>query len=205
MKKLAIVLCVLLALTACNKETAVKSNSNENTAVSQSEQETSSDKQENSNIGKKVTDPNIGTFTVVNQSGPINKEYSSGPLKLFLKSISVMEFEPTKQAKELFGEDIKSTIFVEMKTSNTEKETNSFYPDQGVLVVNEKEQINADLASSEELGGEFIGTVEKEGVVVFYSKTPANEIKSFKLKVDAAHDENLNTLGEDILIDYSYK
>lgn len=204
MKKLAIILCALLTLTACNKETNVNTDSNENIPVSESEQNNSSDKQEESNIGKKVKDPDIGTFTVVSQSGPINKEYSTGPLKLFLKSISVMGFEPTEQAKELFGEDIKSAIFVEIKTSNTAKETNSFYPDQGVLVVNEKEQINADLLSSEAVGGEFIGTVEKEGVVVFYSKTPPKEIKSFKLKVDAGHDENLNPLGEDILIDYSY-
>lgn len=211
MKKIALILCSLFLLTACNSNTtnnANQKNSSDNIA-SQNKKETvnqgqSSSNTNDQNVGKTVSVPNFGQLTVVKQSDPINEEHTTGPFKLVLKSISVLELKPDDQMKEYLGDDIQSAIFVEMKASNTSEDTNSFYPDQSTLVVNQKEQLNADILGSEQIGGEFIGPVEKEGVVVFFSKTPAQEINDFKIKIDPGHDSAFNPVGEELMLQYHY-
>lgn len=133
----------------------------------------------------------------------LNETHESGPFRVRLNNITINELTPTKDFVEYFGtSDTFTMILVNLTVENTSDETNSIYPEQSSLVTNTKEQLVCDGSLSEAIGGEYIGKVIKEGSILFYTTTKPEEINSVKLVIDAPHDENLDPIGDKIVIEH---
>lgn len=133
----------------------------------------------------------------------LNETHESGPFRVRLNNITINELTPTKDFVEYFGtSDTFTMILVNLTVENTSDKTNSIYPDQSSLVTNTKEQLVCDGSLSEAIGGEYIGKVIKEGSILFYTTTKPEEINSVKLVIDAPHDENLDPIGDKIVIEH---
>ena len=104
---------------------------------------------------------------------------------------------PNDSNKALFEDKDKVTVItLELEVENLSDETLSVYPDQGTIVTNTKEQKNADLVLSDELGGELIGKVVKKGNVIFLLDSEADQIEHIKYLIDAPHNESLDSIGD---------
>ena len=152
-----------------------------------------------------VAENELGKLTVVNKNESVNMTQESGPFKITVNKVQVATLEVDPDYQDMFeNKDIVTVITLEIKVENKSTETNSIYPDQAIIVTNTKEQVEADLFFSDDVGGDFIGEVIKEGDVIFILDSPAEEITSFKYIIDGPHDEDFETIGEDITFELSF-
>ena len=145
MRKVLIVLLFLLVLTACG-ESDVKNN----------EEQTKKDEIENVNSDKDVKKEETSKDDGVKKDKKdkviqINEEFHVNGLDINIKAIEVK------------GNMLHTFVSIE----NTDENTKSFFPDQGSIVIGNK-QIEADFWGSDgKLAGEIYGGVVKEGVISY--------------------------------------
>lgn len=147
-----------------------------------------------------------GKFEVIKKTD-INELKESGPFKLKINYISSLEFEPTKEMSVFLepNEDgLANLIAVHMTIENTSDDTLSIYPNQSTLIANKK-QVDSDIFMSAEVGGDFYGNVEKEGLVFFVYDGVLEEVEDFKLIIKGAHDGSFNSIGEDIEFELKFE
>lgn len=63
-------------------------------------------------------------------------------------------------------------------------------------MTNTGEQVSADLWFSDDVGGEFLGKVKKEGNVLFFVKAMPEELADVKVVIDGPSDANYESIGE---------
>ncbi len=209
MKKLLLfgLIAIAVSLAACGAESEGESEpaqSEEN--VSKDGSETDDEEAGNDTVTERETVENeIGTFSIAKQVKDLDEIATSGPMELAITGIQAGELEPDDVYIDLFdGKEKVTIITVGMKAENTSEDTTSMYPDQAVLTTNTGDQVDADLFLSDSVGGEFFGPVNKEGEVLFQLDTPASEIENIKLIISGAHDENFESVGEDVQIELSF-
>ncbi|WMM31804.1 hypothetical protein Q7C08_15815, partial [Shouchella clausii] len=82
---------------------------------------------------------------------------------------------------------------------NSSDDTINFYIGQATITTNTGEQLEPDLLTSDHIGGEFIGAVNKSGSVRYMlESSDPNEIEWVRVLVDAPHDANFESVGDDI-------
>lgn len=140
----------------------------------------------------------------------LNKKGKTGPIKYNIKAIQVSEFTATTDdmANALDIEKNKEYTLVAMDVSfeNTSEKTICFYPDQGEITTNTKEQVAADMFFSDSVGGDFIGNVRKEGTLFFVlKKTNANDIDTISYHVDAPSNEDFESVGDNLEVELNFE
>jgi cobalamin biosynthesis protein CobT len=218
MKKLFIfILAAMTAmvLAACGEETDESSEDAteteavaEETANEEETEETASEEAEedhgDSSEGE-TTENELGAFTMVNQTMDVDETHESGPMELTIHSIQSGNLVVSDEFKDMFdGKDELTMINVEMRAENTSEDNVSWYPDQAVMTTNAGDQVDADLLFSDSVGGEFFGPTNQEGSVLFMLDTPAEEIESVKLIINGPHNEDFETIGDDLEIELSF-
>lgn len=224
MKKIvSIVLLSSLLLVSCGEET---SNTEENNSaeISQSTEESTSeetsvetteDTEENTNetdtseksdsegsdlaqVGDvEESDGMIKTITGTNYG--INETSTSGPFEITILNAQTSQLEITDpNALEYFESENLSSVVLEIEVKHTSDDTNSIYPDQGYLVINDGNQIQADILLSDLLGDEYYGKSSKKGMVIFTYECNSEEINNVRYIVEGGFDENFDILGENI-------
>lgn len=133
----------------------------------------------------------------------MNRTGETGPIKYNIKEIQVSKLTATTDEAASLLEIDKDTeatlIALNIEIENTSEDTINIYPDQGTLTSNTKEQVDADMLLSDNIGGEMISEVKKDGTVFFVLKnSKADEINTITYHVDAPHDENFNSVGDKI-------
>lgn len=146
----------------------------------------------------------IGKLTVVSKNESVNVEQESGPFVVKVNKMQLASLEVSEDYKDMFDKDLVTVVTLEVEVENKSSDTNSMYPDQGTIVTNTKEQKDAEMFFSDDVGGDFIGEVTKKGNVVFILDSAAEEVTSFKYIIDAPHDDEFNSLGEDITFELSF-
>lgn len=209
MKKFLLLISTLLltlALVACGSNSdSSKDDKNSNTENTKQEESKDSKAKENAENKDEVYESELGKLTVVNKKKGINKVVKSGPMNLTINAIQIGNLEVAEDFRDTFdGKEKITAITVEMKVENTSEDTISFYPDQATLTTNTGNQVEADLSFSDNVGGDFYGKVNKEGNVVFFVDSPAEEIKNIKLIIDGAVNENLDSLSDQLKIELSF-
>lgn len=198
MKKfLSILLLAILTigLVACGGGSNTdEGQNNDNTA-----QEQKKDQEEN-----EIRESELGKLTVIKKKKDLNYVVQSGPMNLTINAIQTATLDVSHNYKEFFEKDQVTIVTVEMKAENTSEDTISFYPDQAVLTTNTGEQVEADIFLSDDVGGDFYGKVNKKGNVIFVLESPAEDITDIKLIIDAAIDENWNSLSKNLQIELSF-
>lgn len=148
----------------------------------------------------------VGKSKIVHQKKGIGNKFTTGPFDVELTDAQVMTLEPSPDFKQMFGgKDKVTAITLAFKSENKSDATNSIYLNQGTITTNTKEQKEADLFLSDDVGGDYIGNIEKNGQVYFILDSPAEEITSITFTADAPHDENFSTLGEKVTFTVNFE
>jgi frataxin-like iron-binding protein CyaY len=103
-------------------------------------------------------------------------------------------------ADEVLDDRTQTLLALDLTVENTTEDTLSIYPDQGTLVIG-SEQTEAQFWLSDQVGGDFYGTVTKEGMVFFESSQDGDDIRDLgevRYLVDGPHDEDLDRTGDDV-------
>lgn len=193
---------IALLLTACGGKTNEVKNEPEKENKTNAETNVESNKKSDSSLGK-VDESEVGRIEVIKEKKNINDVFESGPIKLKITDLQISKVNPKPNYKSIFNDkDEVTSVVVAVEVENTSNETISFYPDQGTLVTNTKEQKEADLFLSDDVGGDFIGQVIKKGNIVFVLDSKADEINNLKFVLSHPSNENLENVGEDITVSY---
>lgn len=200
------VVSISLSLSACSKNNTTDT---ESTAKSEQKTESKSSADENSeddSVGK-VENLEFGKRTTLKSNKEINIEQTQGPIKAKITDIQMSKLETNENGKSLFnGKDTVYFVTIAMEVENTSTDTISIYPDQGTLVTDTKEQVEANLLLSEsKLGGEYIGNVIKKGNVIFIIDSNPEEINNIKFTFNAPHNSNFENVGGDFMYELSIK
>lgn len=174
MKKLLIGASLALLLAACGNEvSSIKQDESEKAKAKTEETSASSSKNESA---EKKAD----IWTYYNDA---KWSDNFNGLKTEIQKVVVSDKAPGMDDD---GNDITtSAVGAKFKIENTTDGKFTTYPDQATLVTSTGEQVDADMAISDSLGGEIDKGVIKEGDVVFYlDRGEADKITWVKLKWD---------------------
>lgn len=207
MKKKLIMLFVCIAmslsLVACSDNG--KKVSSQKTVSDENEKTTSAESTE----GEIVEEDGMRKEPVITDK-ELNRSGETGPIKYNLKAIQVSKLTATTDdAADLLQieKDKESALVaIDIEIENTSDDTISIYPDQGTITTNTKEQATAEIFLSDGLGGEMKGQIKKDGTVFFILKnSKADDINKITYYVDAPHDENFDSVGDDIEVELNFK
>lgn len=193
---------IALLLTACGGKTnEVKSEPAKNNKVN-AETTIENNKKADSSVGK-VDESEFGRVEVIKEKKNINDIFESGPIKLTITDVQISKVNPSPNYKSMFNDkDEVTSVVLAVEVENTSDETISFFPDQGTIVTDTKEQKEAEIFLSDEVGGDFIGQVKKKGNIIFILDSNAEEINNVKFVLGHPSNENLENVGEDITVTY---
>ncbi|EBD1503615.1 hypothetical protein LMU08_002379 [Listeria monocytogenes] len=120
-------------------------------------------------------------------------------LQTKISSVSVFKVDSAKLAED--GEDGEGLIVVNYELNNNSEIDFNTYPDQGVLVADGK-QIDASMINSDDLGGELMQGVSRDGAVVYILPTlnDVSDIKDIRLTWSANYETD--NYEEDSFKDY---
>lgn len=140
----------------------------------------------------------------------LNKTGETGPFKYSINAIQVSKLTATNDDMALMLEIEKdkevTLVVMDVTVENTTEDTNSFYFDQSKLTSNTKEQVYCNFWLSDAIGGEFLGNVVQEGSIYFIlPNTNADDLTDITLHVDAPHDADYNSIGDDVKVELSFK
>ncbi|HFL0016837.1 TPA: hypothetical protein ACGXXK_000275 [Listeria monocytogenes] len=197
MKKLFLLASLLLVfsfgLSACG--------SSSDSAKEESKEESTSTTNESEDLTEDET-----TMEEETDSGIIDSEdYATSwsedwkGLQTKISSVSVFKVDSAKLAED--GEDGEGLIVVNYELNNNSEIDFNTYPDQGVLVADGK-QIDASMINSDDLGGELMQGVSKDGAVVYILPTlnDVSDIKDIRLTWSASYETD--NYEEDSFKDY---
>lgn len=135
---------------------------------------------------------NIGVYTA-------NWSESWNGLDCKINKVHIAEMSPEELAEK--GLDNKYIVMVHyIITNNSDKDFN-IYPNQGTLVI-EGQQVEAILSEGDNLGGEILKGVTKDGVIMYSVKNIENvsNVKNIRLKWPA--DYSTDNYEEDSYKDF---
>lgn len=204
MKKYILLIISILILTSCG----IKNTDSTNSIIETSNKNESLQSSENNTkpveIPQVYNDEDGGKIEILKEFKDINETFESGPIKLDLLELQVGNYKPANENKELFdGKEVVNIVIIKIKTQNLSDETMLFYPNYANLLVNEKEEIPSNLGMSDvSLGEDYSNTAQREGKVVFITKTDPKDIKSLKFKISAPTGMDLTKQYEDIIFKY---
>lgn len=193
---------IALLLTACGGKTNEVKNEPAKENKTNAAESVENNKKSDSSVGK-VDKSEFGRLEVIKEKKNINDVVESGPIKLTVTDVQISKVNPNPDYKSMFNDkDEVTSVVVAVEVENTSDETISFYPDQGTLVTNTKEQKEAEMFLSDEVGGDFIGQVVKKGNIVFILDSNANEISNLKFVFGNPSNANFEGVGEEITVTY---
>ena len=157
--------------------------------------------------GNSVDDNGMEKTPIVTTRG-INYEAQLGPMLFKVNSIQVAKIKAENSdvasAVNIEVGQEATLISLDITCENTSDDDIAFYPDQSIVVTDHKEQISCMTFWSDNVGGDFLGNVEKTGQIFFIAeKTPADEIASFSIRIDAPHNSNYDKVSDDLKIDFN--
>lgn len=145
-----------------------------------------------------VIEADGGTRTIIATNYNINEEQENGPFTITVKNAQLSQFQPSEDMVDFFGGEDLGMVTLQLEVVNNSEETNLIYPDQGTVVTDTGQQIDAELFLSDDLGGEFYGEVTKTGDVFFFFDGQAEEVSNIRYLINSGTDEDFESFGEDI-------
>lgn len=145
-------------------------------------------------VNGKDYDPTPGKAYSVNVSG------TSGPMKINITKVTL----DNSYNYDDYSKPIKAVV-LEVSVENTSSDTINWYPDQGTLVLNTKEQIEDPILYSDDLGGEFHGKVIKKGKIAFKTASSFDAISSMNFIINGAYNADYDNVGEDLSLPIKLK
>lgn len=137
----------------------------------------------------------LGTSEIVKSKKKVELIEDSASCLVKINDIEVLDFHLFDEARENFNHRDKLTIVtISLEVENDYSEGCYIYPTLGRMIINNKEEVGVDLMLSDNVGGESMD----KGTIVFILDTEAQDIENIKYIIDAAKDEDWNSVGEEI-------
>ena len=139
-----------------------------------------------------------GKFSILYEDD-IVKQAKSGTMNMNISHLKIGELKAKDDYLDLFnGEDTVTAIMFHVFAKNTSNKTISFYPDHAMITTNTNDQVTAETYFSDDVGGDFIGQVKKEGNIIFFLRTPPEEINTLTLVINGPYNQDFVSVGEDV-------
>lgn len=194
-KSIFIMSILILGLTGCAKE--VKQGSVESNSETKQEEST------NNNTAKVVKENGM-VKTPVFTNKNLNLSGEVGGVKYNYKEVQISDVKlETDETASTFdvkkGDEVVAIVF-NVEIENTTDKDVSFYTDQAKLITNTKQQVDTSMILSDDVGGDLLGKVKKEGNIVYILKNDkAKDLKTLELRIDAPVDaKTFDSLGDSV-------
>ena len=217
-------LSVLLAsvisatLVGCGSNTDSQQNENNSAQVEQNQNSKPKAAEKKDNSAGKTETSRVGSRTTLKSMKNLSIEQTQGPIKAKITDIQMGKLETNESSKKLFDDkDIVYFVTIAMEVENTSGDTVAVYPDQGTLVTDTKEQVEANKYYSSVLKKEIDTSIKKVEEVrriaqllsensASYEKTLVvekvnnliNKVPSYKELTDEKINELINLVKNDI-------
>ncbi|WP_214874654.1 DUF4352 domain-containing protein [Exiguobacterium sp. CH10] len=201
----------LVFLIGCGEtDEATSSETTEQTEQTTDEETTSSSEGSESSKGEDksegiggseefaVEEDEIGISQIYMKNRNLGIEEKIGPIIFQIDKVQTLRLQVASDFRFMFDDKKEVTIVsFNVIVENTSDDTVSFHPNQARLVTNTGEQVNADIIISEDVGGEFLGKVKKEGGVLFHVDSMPAELTEVRFVVEGPYNDQFNTIAED--------
>lgn len=196
MKRFGLLVAVPLALlVGCGEADELKTTDSETEEVAEAEASTA---EESSTEETDVQESELGTNKIYMKNKALNITETMGPIQFAIDKVQTSRLTVAEAYRDSFdGQEEVTVVAMNMIVENTVDETMSFHPNQATLVTNTGEQVSSHLWFSDDVGGEFLGKVKKEGNVLFFVKAKPEELTDLKVVIDGPFDENFDKVAED--------
>ena len=189
------------ATTSETTEQTEQSTEKETTSSSEGS-ESSKDEATSEGIGGskefEVEEDEIGVSQIYMKNRNLGIEEKIGPIIFQIDKVQTLRLQVSSDFRFMFDDKKEVTIVsFNVIVENTSDDTVSFYPNQARLVTNTGEQVDANIIVSEDVGGEFLGKVKKEGGVLFQVDSMPAELTEVRFVVEGPYNDQFNTIAED--------
>lgn len=205
MKKIILLgaLIFIFVLSACSDTSEIKTNDDEK--IEPKVEDNSTKEEENveeqeKNVVEEEVEEDIWTYYENATTEDVFEE-----MVFKIEKVVVSEEAPTTDEN---GEEvIKSAVGIKMTVENISSDKKyDTYPDQATLVTSTGEQVEADMWTSSDLGGEYYEGVIKQGDIFFFlDRGKANEITWIKLIWSSSYEDPNGNYENDIYHDHEVK
>ncbi|PAF13712.1 hypothetical protein CHH59_12750 [Shouchella clausii] len=185
------------------QETAETTEKETDSKSGESESEDDDAKEEDSDGGDwehQVGDTNDdGTLRLLARNDT-SETIETGPFTLDFPQVTVSEIvEWPEELTDVYDTEPTGVIQIDIEVSNSSEDTLRFHMDKATITTSTGEQLEPDFLSSDHLGGEFIGAVNKSGSVRYMlENSDPNEIEWVRILINGPSDENYERIGEDV-------
>jgi hypothetical protein len=201
----------LVFLIGCGEaDEATSSETTEQTEQTTDEETTSSSEGSESSKGEdtsegiggsdefEVEEDEIGISQIYMKNRNLGIEEKIGPIIFQIDKVQTLRLQVSSDFRFMFDDKKEVTIVsFNVIVENTSDDTVSFHPNQARLVTNTGEQVDADIIISEDVGGEFLGKVKKEGGVLFHVDSMPAELTEVRFVVEGPYNDQFNTIAEE--------
>lgn len=196
MKRFGLLVAVLLALlVGCGEADELKTTATNTEEVAEAE---ASEPEESTTENEDVQESELGTNKIYMKNKALTITETMGPIQFAIDKVQTSRLTVAEAYRDSFdGQEEVTVVAMNMLAENTVDETMSFHPNQATLVTNTGEQVSSHLWFSDDVGGEFMGKVKKEGNVLFFVKAKPEELTDLKVVIDGPFDENFDKVAED--------
>lgn len=174
----------------------------EETTSSSEGSESSEDEATSEGIGGseefEVEEDEIGVSQIYMKNRNLGIEEKIGPIIFQIDKVQTLRLQVSSDFRFMFDDKKEVTIVsFNVIVENTSDDTVSFYPNQARLVTNTGEQVDANIIVSEDVGGEFLGKVKKEGGVLFQVDSMPAELTEVRFVVEGPYNDQFNSIAEE--------
>ena len=196
MKRFGLLVAVPLALlVGCGEADELKTTATDTEEVAEAEARTA---EESSTEETDVQESELGTNKIYMKNKALTITETMGPIQFAIDKVQTSRLTVAEAYRDSFdGQEEVTVVAMNMLAENTVDETMSFHPNQATLVTNTGAQVSSHLWFSDDVGGEFLGKVKKEGNVLFFVKAKPEELTELKVVIDGPFDENFDKVAED--------
>ncbi|WP_214760036.1 DUF4352 domain-containing protein [Exiguobacterium sp. s129] len=201
----------LVFLIGCGEtDEATSSETTEQTEQATDEETTSSSEGSESSKGEdtsegiggseefEVEENELGISQIYMKNRNLGIEEKIGPIIFQIDKVQTLRLQVASDFRFMFDEKKEVTIVsFNVIVENTSDDTVLFHPNQARLVTNTGEQVDADLIISEDVGGEFLGKVKKEGGVLFHVDSMPAELTEVRFVVEGPYNDQFNKIAEE--------
>ncbi|TCI73432.1 hypothetical protein EVJ22_03280 [Exiguobacterium sp. SH0S7] len=188
----------LALLVGCGEADELKTTTTETEEVAVAEEPEEAPETETQTEEAEVQETELGTNQIHLKNKALDITEAMGSVQFQVDKVQTSRLKVAEAYRDSFdGKEEVTVVVFNVIAENTVEDTISFHPNQSTLVTNTGEQIDANLWFSDDVGGDFLGEVKKEGNVFFFAESMPEELAELRLIVGGPTSTDYEKLAEE--------